>query len=66
VDTHFHFFTAMIKRIILAHQGLHPPYTRRELSIFYVQFDIGRELTCVAMGTQVIRAQQFHLAHDAN
>jgi hypothetical protein len=44
----------MIEGCILSYQRLHAAYSRRELRILDVQFDIDGELPSVAMRTQII------------
>src|SRR5208283_2129233 len=48
---------------LLAHERLHAAHPRRELRVFDVQFDIGGELTRLAVWTQVVRTQHFRPAH---
>ena len=59
-----HLLAAVIKRDLLAHQGLHAAHPRRKLRILDVQFDIHRKLADVASGAQEIGAGEACGTHN--
>lgn len=61
----FHLLPPLLERDLLADDGLHAAHTGRELRVFNVQFDIGGELSAVAVRAQVIRARNVGLAHGS-
>jgi hypothetical protein len=59
----FHPLAALLERGVLAERGLHAAHSGRELGIFDIQFDIGRELPGMAVRAQIVGARDSHLAH---
>ena len=62
IGEQFQLPTAMIEGSLLAHDSLHAAYSRRELGVFDVQFDISGELAVMAMRAQVVGPRYSHLA----
>jgi hypothetical protein len=52
----------VVERSLLAHHGQHAAHSRRKLRVLDIEFDIGRELTVVAMRTQIIGTRYFDSA----
>ena len=63
IGKQFHLLLPMFKRSLLAHHGLHAADSRRGLGVFDVQFDVGGELTDMAVRAQVVGARYFYGAH---
>jgi hypothetical protein len=59
-----HLLAAVIKRDLLAHQGLHAAHPRRKPRILDVQFDIHRKLADMASGAQEIGAGEAGGTHN--
>jgi len=60
----FHLLATALKSGLLTDRSLHAAHAGRELRIFDVQFDIGRELAVVAVRAQVVGTRYFHRAHS--
>ncbi len=62
IGQNLHLLAAMIEGGVLADERLHATHTGGELSLLDVQFDIGGELSVMAVGAKIIGTRHFHWA----
>jgi hypothetical protein len=58
----FHLLASVVEGSLLAHNSQHATHSRRMLLVFYIEFDIGRELAVVAVRAQIIGTRYFDSA----
>jgi hypothetical protein len=59
----FHLLAAAFEGGVLSHQRVHTPHAGRALLVLDIQFDVGGELSSMAVWAQIVRACDFGPAH---